>query len=627
MKKSAAKAQAQRAVLRRQSERLAVELAVAIKGVKRGVPSEQTKTLDLSRGGVSFFARRTYRHGMRLRVSFLEVQDLSPEIREVPAQVVRVLPARPGQESVVAVRFGDVERANLIFGELLRARTRTSSALLGIIQALSPGAELETVIEEIRLATQRAMDAERVLLFLRDPQAEVLRARTADPAGLAVFRVSLGEGLVGRAAAAGPLTNVPSLAADPRYRPDLETYFDEHTHSVLCIPLLEEDGVSPGVLVIMNKRYGPFTREDEALGQAVATQISSVLREARLFESIRNLKNYNERILESIATGILTFDPAGKLTTVNRAGSEIFGLRASAEAGKGFATLFDSPANARIKALTEDVLTKQHGRAAYDVRFLRGDGSNLSLNLSGLPLEDAHGKSLGGVLVAEDITQEQRMMSTLCRYMAREVAEHLLQNKERLKLGGTRAEVTILFTDIRNFTSISEQLDPWDVVNLLNAYFPRMINVIFHQQGMVDKFIGDAILAVFGVPFAREDDALRAARAALEMRRELRAVNRERSRKGKMTVEMGIGITSGTVVSGNIGSERRMDYTVIGDPVNLAARLEGLTKEVQRRILINERVHAAIAKEIPCESLGLFAVKGKKEKVPVFAIETQDEES
>jgi adenylate cyclase len=234
---------------------------------------------------------------------------------------------------------------------------------------------------------------------------------------------------------------------------------------------------------------------------------------------------------------------------------------------------------------------------------------------------------LGGVLVAEDITQEQRLMNTLCRYMAREVAEQVMQNKDEAKLGGRRTEVTVLITDIRNFTSISEQMDPWDVVELLNTYFPRLINVIFRHQGMVDKFIGDSILTVFGIPMPREDDALRAVRAALEMRRELDAINRERARKGQITIEIGIGITSGTVISGNIGSERRMDYTVIGDPVNLAARLEGLTKEVRRRILVNERVQAAISKEIPCEPLGLFTLKGKREKVAVYAVKAPEQHS
>ena len=627
MKKSTTGRPADTAASRRQTERLAIALPISIRVPRRGAAfTEQARTLDVSRGGASFTARRSYRAGMNLRLSFPELQNLPAGRQEIPAQVIRVSKLGRGNNTAVAARFADVDLANLVFGELLRARIRTSSALLEIIQALSPGAEVGAVIEDICRATERAMEAERVLLFLHDPQLNALRARAQAAGRAGEFQIGWGEGLVGKAAEGGQLTNVPSLAADPRYRPEIEKYFDERTRSVLCVPVSKENGVSPGLLVILNKRYGPFTREDEALGVAVASQISVVLREARLFENIRDLKNYYERILESIATGILTFDRLGKLTTINRGGTEIFGFRTNVEVGKDYATLFAGTANVRLASLTEDVLTKRHARKAYDVRFLRHDGSSFSLDLSALPLQDAQGIFLGGVLVAEDITQEQRLMNTLCRYMAREVAEQVMQNTDEAKLGGKRAEVTILLIDIRNFTSISEQMDPWNIVELLNAYFPRLINVIFRHQGMVDKFIGDSILAVFGVPVPREDDALRAVRAALEMRKELGAINRERAHKGQMTIEIGIGITSGTVISGNIGSERRMDYTVIGDPVNLAARLEGLTKEVQRRILVNERVQAAIGQEIPCEALGLFTVKGKREKVPVFAVKTLEEE-
>ena len=137
---------------------------------------------------------------------------------------------------------------------------------------------------------------------------------------------------------------------------------------------------------------------------------------------------------------------------------------------------------------------------------------------------------------------------------------------------------------------------------------------------MVDKFMGDAILAVFGVPLPRKQDALRAVRAALAMRKELRTINRELARSGRTTLEIGIGITSGAVISGNIGSERRMDYTVIGDPVNLAARLEGLTKEVGRKILISENVRNAVGRNVQCEELGIFKIRGKQEEVRVFAV-------
>jgi adenylate cyclase len=625
LKKSTALRPSRPTATRRQTERLPIELPITVKVAGRGKSSlEQTRTLDLSRGGASFSTRRSYRAGMNLQLSFTDLRHLSSGWRQIPAQVVRVVNPGAGQNKAVAVRFVDAELASVIFSELLRVEIRTSSALLGIIQALTPGAEMSTVIKEICRTAEHALDAERAFLFLHDRHQKTLHLPSGAGKAEGEIRIRMGEGLVGKAAVRVRPTNVALLSADRRYRPDLEKYFNEHTRSVLCIPLNRENGVSPGLLVIVNKRYSNFSLEDEALGMAVASQIAVGLREAALYENIRSMKNYYERIMESIATGILTFDNAGKLSTINQAGCKIFGFQPGTDAGKHFKKLFTGPANARLVSLTDEVLNKKTGGTAYDIRFLRDDGSSFSLNLNALPLHDTRGNLLGGVLVADDITHEQRLMNTLCRYMAREVAEQVLHEKDKHKLGGIRTDVTILLTDIRNFTSISEQMDPWDVVELLNSYFPGMINIIFRHQGMVDKFIGDSILAVFGVPVPREDDALRAVRAALEMQNGLQAINKIRARKRQKTLEIGIGITSGTVISGNIGSERRMDYTVIGDPVNLAARLEGLTKEVKRRILVNDRVHAAIANEIPCEPLGLFSVKGKQEKVPVFAVNTEE---
>jgi len=626
MSKRMAGARASPPASRRTTERLAIELPVSIRGSRRGASfKELTRTLDLSRCGALFAARRSYRTGMNLQLRFLKLQGRGPEQAGVPAQVVRVTRPSPGGTTAVAVHFQDAELATLAFGELLRAEIRVSSALLGVIRALSPRAEISAVIEDICHAAQQALEAEQVLLFLPGPSAGALLAHTRTAGHEEEIQIKPGEGLVGKAAASGKIKNLSAPSRRSLYHREGEETFEERTRSALCVPLKKEGGIRPGVLVFVNKRYGSFTREDEELGSAIANQISAVLRDARLFESVRHMKNFNERVLQTIGTGILTFDSLGKLTTINRAGSEILDLQSDSCVGSHYRELFRGAANARIVSLLEDVLSRNCRRTAADVRFQSSGGVGRSLDLSVLPLPDLRGDSQGAVLVAEDITHEQRLMKTLCRYMAREVAERLLQTSDALKLRGTRTDVTILITDIRSFTALSEQMDPWDVFNLLNAYFPRLINVIFRHHGMVDKFVGDSILAVFGVPMPREDDALRAAQTALELRKELSAINKERARKGLTTIEMGIGITSGTVISGNIGSERRMDYTVIGDPVNLAARLEGLTREVERRILINERVHAAIEKEIACDSLGLFQLKGKREKVPVFAIRTPEQ--
>ena len=616
----------QEPVSRRRFERLAIELPVSIRtgGTGKG-SSEETRTLDLSRAGASFVSRRAYRAGTVLRLCFPDLPDLDPKEGGLASRVVRVVQSGPGGQKTIAVKFKDLGEANLAFGELLRTRMRISSALLGLMRAVSPGADLGSVMVDIRWATERALESERSLLLLCDRKTNTLSLAPH------IFRyqeglsIPLGKGLAGWVVEKAKIANVQNLPDDPRYLPETEKYFDSQSRSALCIPLPKENGLSPGVLVAINKRYGKFTNEDVMVGKAIANQAAAVLREAKLFASIRGLKNYYERILESVGTGILTFDLLGNLTTVNRAATGLFGFRPPNDVSKGFRTLFEGFANSRWASLTEEVLRTRTASKAFDVRFLRGDGINLSLNVNAMPMQDAEGGYLGTVLVAEDITHEQRLMNTLCRYMAREVAEAVLQDKGRGELGGKKTEVAILMTDIRNFTTMSEQMDPWDIVALLNDYFPRIINVVFSHQGMVDKFIGDSILAVFGVPSPREDDSLRAVRAALEMRRQLEAINRERRQKKLRTIEMGIGITSGIVISGNIGSERRMDFTVIGDPVNLAARLEGLTKELERKILVSEQVQQVICKEIPCEALGEFSVKGKREKVPVFAVATPEE--
>jgi adenylate cyclase len=189
-----------------------------------------------------------------------------------------------------------------------------------------------------------------------------------------------------------------------------------------------------------------------------------------------------------------------------------------------------------------------------------------------------------------------------------------------LKLGGNRQEVSVLFCDIRGFTTLTEEYAPEDLVGLLNEYFSLMVREIFNQQGTLDKFIGDAVMAVFGAPITRADDPLRAVRAALGMRHALKAFNIRQTRAQRPTIETGIGICHGEAVSGNIGSEERMEFTVIGDPVNIASRLEGLTKVSGFKILIDETVFQRVKGEFECVFIGEEQVKGKQRLVKVYGI-------
>lgn len=221
----------------------------------------------------------------------------------------------------------------------------------------------------------------------------------------------------------------------------------------------------------------------------------------------------------------------------------------------------------------------------------------------------------------EDITQEQRMMSTLSRYVDRRVAEQLVKNQDSLRLGGVNLKVTILFSDIRDFTTLSEKLGAEEIVELLNDYFSRMVRVIFANGGTLDKFIGDAIMPVFSAPIQHGDDPIRAVKAALDMRKELKAFNADRRTKAKVEIQNGIGIGYGEVISGNIGSEQRMDYTVIGDAVNLSSRLEGLTKSYKQKILISESVCREVKNVVPCVRLETVRVKGKEQATEIYGID------
>jgi adenylate cyclase len=178
----------------------------------------------------------------------------------------------------------------------------------------------------------------------------------------------------------------------------------------------------------------------------------------------------------------------------------------------------------------------------------------------------------------------------------------------------------VLFSDIRNFTGMSEELGPHPTVALLNEYFTIMVECIQRQGGMLDKFIGDAIMAVFGLPMAHEDDADRAVRAAISMITELRRWNVLRAAASKAPLDIGIGIHTDRVVSGNIGSPRRMDYTVIGDGVNLASRLEGLNKQYGTTIIVTQSIRSAVGDAFQFRLLDRVAVKGKMQPVEIYQL-------
>jgi len=244
-----------------------------------------------------------------------------------------------------------------------------------------------------------------------------------------------------------------------------------------------------------------------------------------------------------------------------------------------------------------------------------------STNLTVNPLTNPEGGVRGGLVVLEDISQEKRMKTTMSRYLTPHVAEQVMALGEDALMVGERKEVTILFSDIRGYTTLTENLGAAEVVLLLNQYFETMVEAVFNYEGTLDKFIGDALMAVFGAPLPlTENHAWRAVQSALDMRHRLEEFNRRRIIQAQPQIHIGIGISSGDVVSGNIGSRKRMDYTVIGDGVNLSSRLEAVTKDYGCDIILSEFTYQLCSDRIWVRQLDKIRVKGKHQAVNIYEL-------
>jgi adenylate cyclase len=206
------------------------------------------------------------------------------------------------------------------------------------------------------------------------------------------------------------------------------------------------------------------------------------------------------------------------------------------------------------------------------------------------------------------------------RYVSPDVVDKLIEDPAKLRLGGEKRYLSVLFSDIRGFTTISEKLAPEELLNQLNQYLSAMTAVVLSNGGMLDKYVGDAIMAVFGAPLEVENHALAACRTALVMMEELKSLQQEWENKAKPILDIGIGIHTGEMIIGNVGSTKRMDYTVIGDNVNLASRLEGVNKELGTHVIISGATRQLVEKSVRTRNLGEITVKGKERPVAIYEL-------
>jgi adenylate cyclase len=567
-----------------------------------------------------------------------------------------------------------LESCNLFY--IAARNQRGAAALLEATASLGQSLNLDDTLSKVMDEARDLMQADRSTLFLIDRDRHELwsKVAVADNQNQRIeIRLPANRGIAGYVASTGETLNIPNAYEDPRFDPTVDQSTGYHTRNILCMPVFNSSGTLIGVTQLINKDQGSFTGSDEDFMRAFNIQAGIALENAQLFQNILLEKQYQKDMLQSLSDAVISTDMDGRIVTINEAALELLGCVIQGEAGRQCQDRWTQQLVGRLvwsvvpieslQMRLEDSLTvgARHyvPEQALNVAIAPESAANTlpvlaiwhpqdntfvawndpqqpieaktverferSINLTVNPLTNPEGSVRGGLVVLEDISSEKRMKTTLYRYMNPEVAEQVIAIGEDALMEGERREVTILFSDIRGYTSITESMEAVEVVSLLNSYFETMVEAVFNYKGTLDKFIGDALMAVFGAPLTLETHAWKAVQSALDMRHRLELFNAERQRQGDRELHIGIGLSSGEVVCGNIGSKKRMDYTVIGDGVDISSRLEGVTKvygnwDQSCNIILSEFTYRECQTQIWVRELDRIRVKGKERPLTIYEL-------
>jgi len=510
-------------------------------------------------------------------------------------------------------------------------------ALMHISRLLNSTLDLDRLLELVMDIAIEALNAERGFLMLMEPDAADLSftvARNLDRKTLSESEIEISHSVVMKVSQdrAPLLTNNAQI--DPRLQSQ-QSILDYQLRSILCVPLVVKEVVT-GVIYLDNRiRASTFEEKDRDFLVSFANLAAVAIENARLFQRVQSnlaetnrLKGLMDNVFASIASGVVTVDANGYITMVNRAALQMMGLPAGEMIGRQLEEALPwLVAHPMPEMLAQVISGKERATTLSLSTIIQGRGeTTFRVTMSRLS-----GEAAGSVVIAlEDQTQElklqrereqeeqakNRLQSMLQRYLSPTIAGQLANSPDELKLGGERQEITILFADLRGFTTLGEHLTPEELVNILNRYLALAVREIFAQEGTLDKFMGDAILALFNAPVRQADHIERALRAAVAIRSHVQELWLELPEEFRLN--FGIGVNVGEALVGNIGSDERMDYTAIGDSVNVAERLEEVARPGQ--ILISQAVLARAKEKIDVQSLESMAMRGRQTGMLVYEL-------
>jgi adenylate cyclase len=502
---------------------------------------------------------------------------------------------------------------------------RNLEALAGIGQVVNSSLDLNTVLNEVMDTLIQLTGAERAFLMLREDRSGKMETRVArnwERISLDTGELEISDTIIHQVLQGGDGILTTNALTDPRFGAQ-ESIVAYNLRSILCVPL-KVKGKLIGVIYADNRvREGLFTEKARELVSGFANQAAVALENARLFDSVRRtldevteLKNLMEDVFASIASGVITADIGDMITLCNQAAGSILATSKESLLGTSLRDL--------LKQLSPDLIEKLSDVELMDQRYIglevrpeieeRGE-VELSLNIS--PLKMADETTRGVAIVVDDLT-EKRNLEAQRRLFERMVSPAVIEqlDPDSLQLGGHRAQITCFFADIRGFTSFSEATDPETLVGVLNRYLAAAADAILQEEGTIDKFLGDAVVAWFNAPIPQRDHTLRAARAALQLKTAISDLHTKLPEQFRLS--FGVGIHSGEALLGLVGTQQRLEYTAIGDSVNTAKRLQ--ENALPGQILISRVAAEPIQIALQLKEMPPVMAEGKEQPIEVFEL-------
>jgi adenylate cyclase len=490
-------------------------------------------------------------------------------------------------------------------------------ALANTGNVINSSLELNTVLAEVMDTIVRLTGAERGFLMLKDAQGELQFSlgRNVEKESLDSNAFHVSRTVTGAVAQSGEPVVTTNAQADPRFSAQ-ESVVGYNLRSIVCVPLKYKDRVT-GVIYVDNRiRTGLFGEKERDLLAAFANQAAIAIENARQFQQVTELKNLLDNVFASIASGVITTNVQDVVTLCNRAAASILGADRATIVGQLLGQALPVEGEMLAQVLSR-VKAEQKPVVGHELRpnLASGASANWTMNVS--PLQDGGPGGQGLAIVLDDLTDKKRLeekFQVFTRMVPPQVVERL--NLDTLALGGTRRELSIVFADIQGFTSLSETLDPETLIKVLNRYVGTAAEAMLLNEATVDKYIGDAVMAFFNAPDDQPDHAMRAVRSAIQMRDDIYALHEVMEPQFRLSFRIAVHL--GEAVVGLVGTQDRLDYTIIGDTVNTAKRLQ--ENGIPGKVILSEAVYARVKDRVVVKELGALQVKGRTQPIPVYEL-------